>query len=89
MARWQIRTTAGFADMPEPLRHVDADSPRELKQAREDWLEEHGLTLVDYFGWLRARRPGAALRPPTRRKWLSPRERAELDERLEREGLRW
>ena len=59
MPGWkEAERKVGFEDMPEHLRHVDADSPEELVKAQAEWLEEHGLALVDYFSWLRSRRPG-------------------------------
>jgi hypothetical protein len=78
-----------FRDMPEHLRHVDADSPEELKRQRADWLEEHGLSLVDYLGWLRARRPGIGLRPPSRRKLMSAEQLARMDAEIEREEFQF
>jgi hypothetical protein len=81
--------TIGFEDMPEYLLAVDVDSPPELKRARADWLEENRLTLVDLMAWRRARDPAAKLRPPARRKWLTPEQIAELDRQREREELRW
>lgn len=90
MARWQTRKTAGFEDMPEHLRHVDADSTPELKRARADWLEGAGLTTVDLLAWRRSRNPLARLRPPSRRKLMTGAELAALDAELEREGaVRW
>jgi len=79
----------GFADMPKYLRHVDADSPAELKRQRDRWLERHGLALVDLMAWKRAQDPAAALRPPSRRKLMRPEELAKLDEQLEKEPPRW
>jgi phage-related minor tail protein len=79
----------GFADMPEHLRHVDADSPEELKQQRDGWLAENGLALVDLQAWKRSRSPLAKSRPPSRRKWMSTEQLAELDSRLEQEGVEW
>ncbi|MDQ5875065.1 MAG: hypothetical protein M3526_06755 [Actinomycetota bacterium] len=78
-----------FADMPEHLRHVDADSPEELKRQRTDWLEGHGLTLVDYFAWLRTQDPEAGKRPPSRRRLLTQEQAARLDAEIEREGFQW
>ena len=74
-----------FEDMPEHLRHVDADSPAELLRARADWLEEHGLTLVDFLSWKRS----PIARPPSRRKLLPRAALRELDERLEQEEIQW
>jgi hypothetical protein len=76
----------GFADMPAALRDLPPDAPDAVKAGRADWLEEHGLTLVEYFGWLRSRNPEAVKRPPARRKLLSPKERARLDAERELEG---
>jgi hypothetical protein len=79
----------GFVDMPTHLRHVDADSPAEIKRRRAAWLEEHGLTLVDLQAWRRAQDPRAARRPPSRRKFMRPEELAKFDEQLEKEPPRW
>jgi len=76
----------GFADMPKHLRHVDADSPPKLRQQRDGWLEEHGLTLVDLMSWKRSRNPLAKRRPPSRRKLMRLEELAVLDAQREREG---
>jgi hypothetical protein len=76
----------GFADMPEHLRHVDADSPPKLTQQRDGWLAENGLTLVDFMAWRRSQDPLAKRRPPSRRKLMRPEELAELDARREQEG---
>ena len=62
-----------FEDVPEGL------SGRELGE----WLERAGLVLVDFMSWKRARDPLARERPPSRRKFLSPKERAELDNEIE------
>jgi hypothetical protein len=78
--------SVGFADIPASLRDLSLDAPAALRQARTAWLSEHGLTLVDYFGWLRSRRLAARLRPPSRRKFMSPEQLAALDAEREREG---
>jgi hypothetical protein len=75
-----------FADMPSPLLEVGPDSSRALKEEREAWLEAHNLAAIDFFAWKRAQDPLAALRPPSRRKFLSPKEREALDDEREREG---
>jgi hypothetical protein len=86
MARWAREESATFEDVPEHLRHVDADSPPKLKQARAAWLEEHGLALIDFIAWKRAQDPLAKLRPPSRRKVMSPSQLAALDAQREQEG---
>jgi hypothetical protein len=87
MARWARKVSATFEDMPRRLIDAQDDAANVERNA---WLERHGLALVDYFSWLRARRPGAALRPPSRRKMLTSWQRRQLDEQLEREGPpRW
>ena len=78
-----------FSDMPAHLQHVDLGSPGSLEHERAKWLEEAGLSFVDFMSWRRSKNPAAALRPPARRRLLSPQERAELDARLEREGFHW
>ena len=89
MARWQTRRTAGYADMPRRLQDVDADSPEKLKRERADWLEKHGLTLVDFLSWKQSRDPLARLGPPSRRKLMSAEQLAALDARLERGPPPW
>jgi hypothetical protein len=80
MARWKSpQPAATFEDVPSDL----------TGQERAEWLEAHGLALVDYLAWLRAQDPLAHRRPPARRKLLTARERAELDLELEKEGWRW
>jgi hypothetical protein len=86
MARWAQKVSASFEDMPKRLRHVDADSPPKLKQARAAWLEEHSLAFVDFIAWRRAKDPLAKLRPPSRRKLMSAEQLADLDAQREREG---
>jgi hypothetical protein len=90
MARWrEIEELATVADLPEELWPAD-DEPPERRARRHDWLERHDLGLVDFLAWWRARAPATSKRPPARRRWLSPRERVELDEQREREGMsRW
>ena len=75
----------GFSDMPKRLQRREGDS-RERAARRMRWLERHGLSVVDYFGWLRSQDPRGASRPPSRRKFMSTEELAELDARREREG---
>lgn len=90
MARWLRQESASFEDMRARLRNVGIDSPPELKQQRDDWLEEHHLSFVDFVTWKRARDPLAAQRPPSRRKFMTAEQLRELDEKLEREGPpRW
>ena len=90
MARWrEDPKSATFEDMPRRLRPAEGES-REQVAARHAWLEAHNLAVVDYITWRAARRPGARLQPPSRRKLMSAADRAELDRRLEREGRpRW
>jgi hypothetical protein len=79
-----------FADVPERLRHVDLNSPDSLKEERAEWLEANGLTLVDFFAWLRTQDlPGAGKRPPSRRRLLTQEQAAALDAEIEREGFQW
>lgn len=59
---------------------------RYRKQKRGDWLERHGLTLVDFLAWKRAQDPFARLRLPSRRKLMSAEQLAALDAQREREG---
>jgi hypothetical protein len=73
----------GFSDMPELLVDAQDDAAR---RERTTWLEEHGLTLVDFLAWKRSRDPLAELRPPSRRKLMRPDELAVLDALREREG---
>jgi hypothetical protein len=78
MARWREKKQAvKFEDVPADL----------TGRARSEWLTAHGIPLVDYLDWLRSRRPEAG--PPARRKSLTDAQRRELDEKREREGLRW
>ena len=80
MARWlPPKSTVTFEDVPAGL----------TGQARAKWLSEHGLSVVDYFAWLRNQDPAAGKRPPARRRLLSPQARAELDARLERDEQQW
>ena len=51
-------------------------------------MESHNLAFVDFCAWLRDRDPQARLRPPSRRKMLSPAQRAALDEERERDAVR-
>ncbi len=74
---------ASFVDMPEELRPREGESREEVR-ARHDWLDDNGLSLVDYLGWLREQVPNR--RPPSRQKFMTPEQLAELDARLEREG---
>ena len=78
-----------FEDMPRRLQDVDADSPEEMKQARAAWLEANGLSLVDYFAWLRTQDPEAGKRPLSRRRLLTQEQAARLDAEIEREGFQW
>jgi hypothetical protein len=73
----------GFGDMPKRLVEARDD---QAKREQLEWLERHGLGVVDYFGWLRSQNPRAAPRPPSRRKFMSAKELAELDARREQEG---
>ena len=74
-----------FADLPRRLQPTEGES-REQKAARYRWLEEHGLTVVDFLGWWRDQDPRAALSPPARRKLMTAKQRAALDAQREREG---
>lgn len=86
MARWKNEPSATFGDMPAELSGATDDA---AKRERNDWLEEHNLALVDYMSWKRERDPLSRLRPPSRRKWLSPEQQAELDREREEEEIRW
>ena len=80
MARWRIREPAvTFADVPSDLTGPD----------RAKWLSEHGLSVVDFFAWLRSQDPGAGKRPPSRRRLLTQEQAARLDDEIEREGFQW
>ena len=80
MARWRIRESAvTFADVPSDL----------TGRALTEWLSEHGLSVVDYFSWLRNRDPGAEKRPPSRRRLLTQEQAARLDAEIEREEFQW
>jgi hypothetical protein len=80
----------GFGDMPTALRDLPLDAPAALREARNAWLAEHGLPLCDYLAWLSAGRLVSRLRPPSRRRSMSPKELAEFDARREQEGEpRW
>jgi hypothetical protein len=72
--------------MPRKVQDVGPGSPPELRQERADWLEANGLTLVDFMSWKRAQDPLAKLRPPSRRKLMSPDQLAAFDAQREREG---
>lgn len=77
MARWRTRDPAAtFADVPSDL----------TGRALTEWLEERGLSVVDYFAWLRNQDPEAAQRPPARRKLMTQKQVAKLDAEIEREG---
>jgi hypothetical protein len=77
----------GFDDMPPELHPPqEGREPSERLAARHVWLETNGLRLVDYLGWLRSRRLGAHRRPPSRRRWLSREQLAQLDAERERNG---
>jgi hypothetical protein len=83
---------ASFEDLPVHL--VDAvspDVPDEVKRELHEWVESHGLLMVDFFTWKRDQLDKArgTKRPPTRRRWLSGRERAELDAEREKEPFQW
>lgn len=82
MARWLKHERASFEDMPRRLRAVGLDSSEELKRARAAWLEASGLTLIDYFAWLRDQRGPQV---PARRKQMSAEQLADLDRQRERE----
>jgi hypothetical protein len=79
-----------FKDMPAHLQHVDADSPPTLKRERESWLAQSNLSFIDSVSWRREQGPLARLRPPSRRRLMTPEQIAELDSQREREGdPRW
>ena len=61
MARWRRQETARFEDMPAELRFKSDQEPG-VVDARHRWLEEHGLSLVDYLGWERSFSPHAPAR---------------------------
>ena len=84
MARWKRKKTATFEDLPERLQRSEGES-RQTSKERFAWLESHGLSLVDYFTWLRAQDPLAAMRPPARRKLMTSEQLAELDAKRELE----
>ena len=89
MARKRQQKLANFDDIPEELQAVDLDSPEALKDERNQWVESNGLSMVDYFTWERDQldaRRGGPIRPPARRKLLTPKQRAELDAQREQEG---
>jgi hypothetical protein len=87
MARWpENRPRTSFSDMPAHLQAVDLNSPDSVKEARARWLEEHGLSFVDFCAWRRAQDPRARLRPPSRRKLMTAEQLAALDDALERTG---
>ena len=73
----------GFADLPPSLRDLSLDAPAALKEARAAWLQRHGLAFADFLAWKRSRDPLAKLRPPSRRKFMSPKQLAEFDARRE------
>ena len=87
MARRRRLVSATFEDLPAELEPRERET-REVMKARWDWLESHDLSVFDYIGWRREQLPGAALRPPGRRRQMTPDALAELDTRLEREGIR-
>jgi hypothetical protein len=73
----------GFSDMPKRLVEARDD---QAKRERLDWLEAHGLALVDFLSWKRSQDPLAKLGPPSRRKFMPAEQLTELDARREREG---
>jgi hypothetical protein len=85
MARWKRQKQATFDDLPKRLKLRDGES-RERAAERWKWLEEHGLSVVDYFAWLHARRGPHV---PARRKLMSADQLRKLDEQREAEPLRW
>ena len=80
----------GFDDMPRELHSLEDDDVERLA-LRHAWLEGHGLSVVDYFAWLRSRQLGAHRRPSSRRKWMTEAQLAALDAERENEGdpLKW
>jgi hypothetical protein len=77
MARWREKKQAvRFEDVPAVL----------TGRAQAEWLEARGLSFVDYLDWKRDQDPLAKLRPPSRRKLMSAKQRAALDAQREREG---
>jgi hypothetical protein len=77
----------GFTDTPQRLVYAGDNA---TKRVRAAWLEQAALAFVDFCIWRRRQDPVAKLRPPSRRKFLSAAELAELDKEREREGdSRW
>jgi hypothetical protein len=83
MAKWKREERARFEDMPQRLVEASEDA---AKRERAEWLEEHGLTLVDFMSWRRAQDPTVQQRPPARRKLMTPKQLAEFDRQREQEG---
>jgi hypothetical protein len=83
VASWRRQKSATFEDLPKRLQPREGES-RERVIRRAWWLERHGLSVVDYLGWLHAK---LGPHPPARRRSLSRKQQAELDK--EREGWRW
>jgi hypothetical protein len=80
-----------FGDMPRHLVEIGPNSSGPLKEERVRWLEANDLLMIDFFTWKRNQldKSRSTKRPPARRRWLSGRERAELDAERESEPFQW